>query len=109
MTRSETEQLLRGPARNEVHRAIVWVPKGGGRRVSSEIKPGEPEREFFSDDSMDGTQAVWLTETGLIAVDFGQDDRLRRKYYSDVHVVGSPNVLDWLSSMRGRIRKSLGH
>jgi hypothetical protein len=55
-----------------------------------------------------GHQAVWFTETGLIAVYFGQDGRLQRKYFSTVHVTRPPTAFDWFASRPGMLRRSLG-
>ena len=110
MTRAETERLLHGPPRNDVRRnAIIWVPKRDGRQISAEIGPAGPAADFFPGVAMaGGERAVWSTETGLIAVDYGRDGRLRSKYYSNVHIVESPNLIDWLASRPGMIRRSFG-
>src|SRR5262245_52220508 len=110
MTRVETERMLHGPPRNDVRRAvIVWVPQGGGKRISAELGPGDPSIDFFPETLSDGgDQLIWITETGLIAVYFGQDGRLMQTYFSTVHVLDSPTVLDWLATRPGMVRSSLG-
>ena len=96
MEQSEVEKLY-GPPRNEVQRAIVWVRQEDGRQVSTEIPPGSLKIDFFRDAKNKGHQAVWLTKTGLVAVNFGKDGKLQHKYFSTVHVLGPPLVLDWLA------------
>jgi hypothetical protein len=82
MTRTEVEDVLGGPPRNECpDRVIVWVPRDG-KRVSAELKPGPVTERFFPDE--DGEEAVWVGRACLIAGRFGDDGRLKEKYVSDV-------------------------
>ena len=55
-----------------------------------------------------GRQAVWVSRTGLIAVDFGPDGRLRDKYTSTVDELVPPSIADWIASRPMMIRQSLG-
>lgn len=109
MTKAEVETLLRGSARNETDRAIIWLPQSNGATISHQIGSEQPDVDFFPGGSQaQGYQRLWITETGLIAVYFGPDDRLQRKYYSTVHSMGLPTIIDWLASRPAEIRKSLG-
>jgi len=134
MTRIEAEHLLHGPPRDDLRcSALVWLPYADGKRRSGRIGPGTRGlgslvSEYFRDRPPNevppkiasetsyfpgstpgrGHQAVWLAETGLIAVLFGEDGRLQQTYFSDVHVSRAPTLLDRFSSRPGRVRKSLG-
>jgi hypothetical protein len=122
MTRAEVERRLHGPPRNDLkHQAIIWLPQADGRRISHHIEPvapafnpfvredrppGLPRRasgaspQDFFPRAKDGQQALWITRTGLIAVDFGPDGRLREKYHSTVHESEPPSLMGWLRSRR---------
>ena len=132
MTRAEAERVLFGPPRNDLgYPAIIWLPQADGGRISAEIAPASPAVEFFShedrpkngrraarnasaldffprESAKDGHQAAWVTRTGLIAVEFGLDGRLRQKYLSTVHEQVPPSVIDWLATRPKMIRRSLG-
>jgi hypothetical protein len=132
MTRAEVDHLLYGPPRNDLrYPAIIWLPQATGERISAEMAPGSPVVDFFSHEEKpkngrqgvwitsaddffpqvmpkDGRQGVWVTRTGLIAVHFGRDGRLKHKYISTVHEPGRPSVFDWLASRPRMIRRSLG-
>jgi hypothetical protein len=109
MNKAEVETLLHGYARNEIRRAMVWVPQSSGQQISHKVEPEIPTADFFPDASKsEGYQRLWITETGLIAVYFGPDDRLKRKYFSTVHPMGPPTIRDWLASRPAEIGKSLG-
>ncbi len=109
MNKAEVETLLHGYARNEIRRAMVWVPQNSGQRISHEVESESPADDFFPNWSKeDGYQRLWITETGLIAVYFGPDDKLRGKYFSTVHLMGPPSIKDWLASRANAIRQSLG-
>jgi hypothetical protein len=109
MSKAEVEALLGGSARNEIRRAMIWVPNGVGRQISYQVEPKLPSVDFFRNDpKRNGYQKVWITETGLIAIYFGPDDRLRLKYFSSVHTMGPPTIMNWLLSRPAEIRKSLG-
>jgi hypothetical protein len=131
MTRAAVERLLGGPPRNSLTQsATIWVPRAAGRLTSAEISPASPAVEFLvredrpknarqpalpsdldffpQEAAKDGHQAVWVTKTGLIAVYFGQDGKLRHKYTSKVYEPVPPSVINWLASTPGTIRRSLG-
>jgi hypothetical protein len=132
MTQAEVQRLLHGPPRNDLrHTAIIWVPQATGKRISAWIEPASPAVEllvredvpkggrqgltvtptldFFPQvTSKDGRQAVWVTRTGLIAVYFGPDGRLRNKYISMVDEMTPPSLAGWLASRPRMIRRSLG-
>jgi hypothetical protein len=134
MTWAEVERLLAGPPRNDVpYESIVWIPHADGTRRSARLGPGAPglafhvaehfrdraPNEFPARSAADfwyfsgkapeeGRQEIWATETGLIAVYFGQDGRLEQKYFSTVHVTRPPTVMDWIASRPRQIRRSLG-
>jgi hypothetical protein len=132
MTRQEAESLLFGPPRNDLrHPAIIWLPQATGKRISARIAPESPAIEillredkptnvrqemrdatsldFFPQASTkDGCQAVWITRTGLIALYFGHDGRLRHKYSSTVDEPTPPSVLDWLATRPSAILRSIG-
>ena len=131
MMRAEVERLLDGPPRNGVrYPAIIWLPQATGRPISAEIGPALPAIELFAREDRPknapprvqpsalnffpletrthGSQAVWNTTAALIAVYFGEDGRLRQKYYSTVHESVRPSVIDWLVSRPRMIRRSLG-
>jgi hypothetical protein len=119
MTQAEVECLLDGPPRNDLrYSAIIWLPQATGKPISHVIDPVSPAFELFSheekpknlpqrvrstsapdffpqDTAKDGHQAVWITSTGLIAVDFGPDSRLRQKYNSTVHERVPPSLINW--------------
>jgi len=108
MTKAEVDDLLLGSARNEINRAITWLPQSSGRPISHFIDSEQPAINFFPDaSSTAGYQRHWITETGLIAVYFGPDDKLQHKYFSSVHLSGPPTIKDWLASRPAAIRKSL--
>jgi hypothetical protein len=133
MTQTEVEGVLYGPPRNETKfDAIIWAPHEDGKRRSAFVGPGTPSIEFLVAESHrdrppnevarkkaqelsyfpgktpeQGHQAVWMTETGLIAVYFGKDGRLQQKYFSDVDVSRPPNLIDWFASRPRMIRQSL--
>lgn len=91
------------PPRNCVgNPVIVWAPQADGRRISAEIPPGSPTVQFFPNAKSpdDGAEAVWLTDTGLIAAYFGNDGRLQQKYFSTVHEISPPSFVDWLKTRR---------
>jgi hypothetical protein len=109
MNKAEVESLLHGYARNEVRTAMVWVPQSSGQQISYKVESEFPTPDFFPDASkVEGYQRLWITETGLIAVYFGPDDKLQRKYFSTVHPMGPPTINDWLVSRPDAIRQSLG-
>jgi hypothetical protein len=130
MTQTEVERLLHGPPRNGIKfDAVVWEPHADGKRRSAFVGPGTPGVEFLVSRDRPpnevapkkaqelsyfpgttperGNQAVWITETGLIAVYFGPGGRLEQKYFSEVDVSRPPTVLDWLGSRPRMIRQSL--
>jgi hypothetical protein len=122
MTRAEVERVLHGPPRNDLkYPTIIWLPQADGSRISHEIQPIAPAFSLFAREdrpknlprrasstsppdffpqgtTKDGHQAAWITRTGLIAVDFGPDGRLRRKYSSTVHEPVPPSLTGWLRS-----------
>ncbi len=132
MTRAEVDRLLHGPPRNDLrYSSIVWLPQANGKRISHAIEPIGPAFELFSHEDKpknqprrarptsardffpqeppnDGHQALWITRTGLIAVDFGPDGRLRRKYSSTVHEPVGPSLMGWLKTRPGMIRRARG-
>ena len=109
MSKTEVETILHGYSRTEVQRAIVWLPQNSGQKISHKVETDSPTPDFFPGaPGSDGYQKLWLTETGLIAVYFGPDDELQRKYFSTVHSLGPPTIKDWLASRPGSIRQSLG-
>lgn len=109
MPKAEVEALLGGYPRNEIRRGMVWVPKSTGQHISYQVESELPTADFFPNTpNLDGYQRLWITETGLIAIYFGPDDRLKRKYFSTVHPMGPPTIWDWLASRPAEIRKSLG-
>jgi hypothetical protein len=82
MTWAEVGSRLGGPPRNECpDDVIVWVRRQG-KRVSAECVAGSPPPRVLSDAGDE--EAVWVSEEGLIAVRFGEDGRLREKYFSTV-------------------------
>jgi len=133
MTQAEVEHLLLGPPRNELKNpAIAWIPQPNGKLRSGEVGPwfrnptvvfsvfsgGRPlndvtqkprEYSYFPGTTPEqGHQAVWVTESGLIAVYFGQDGRLQQKYFSTVDVARPPTVIDWVASRPRMVLRSLG-
>jgi hypothetical protein len=131
MTQAEAGVLLHGPPRNDLrYPAIIWLPQATGKPISARIGPASPAVEFIvredrpknapqpasasaldffpQEAAKDGNQAVWVTRTGLIAVYFGHDGKLRHKYISTVHESVPPSVMDWLASRPTMIRRSLG-
>jgi hypothetical protein len=101
MTRTEVEQLLGGPPRNECTGPVdIWVRRDGGLR-SAGIDPGQAGIRFFPE-AAPGAEAVWVGDEGLIAVRFGLDGRVQEKHVSNVIVVDSPRrsfataVVRWL-------------
>jgi hypothetical protein len=129
---AEVQRLLYGPPRNDLsYPAIIWLPQATGKPISAELAPATPAVEFFSREDRpnnrrqgplmtsalnffpreaptNGHQAVWITRTGLIAVYFGEDGKLRHKYTSRVFEAVPPSVLHWLASRPTMIRRSLG-
>jgi hypothetical protein len=125
MTRAEVERMLHGPPRNDLkYAAIIWLPQADGRRISHQIEPVVPAFNVFAREDIpktvpqpapskrppdffpqgtakDGHQAAWITRTGLIAVDFGPDGRLRRKYRSTVHEPVPPSLTAGCDPGRG--------
>jgi hypothetical protein len=90
MTRAEVQLLLGGPPRNECpDDVIVWVRRQG-KRVSAEYGPGSPPVGVLSETGDD--EAVWMSDEGLIAARFGEDGRLREKYFSTVHGPGGSRL-----------------
>jgi hypothetical protein len=86
MSRADVECLLGGPPRNECpDDVIVWVRRHG-KRVSAEYGAGSPPPRVLSDAGDE--EAVWMSNEGLIAIRFGEDGRLREKYFSTVHGPG---------------------
>jgi hypothetical protein len=134
MTQAEVERELGGRPRDELkYSAIVWVPQADGKRRSAFIGPGTPGVGFLVSESFrdhppnevapkkaaqvsffpgtqgaPGRQAVWVTETGLIAVEFGQDGRLRQTFFSTVHGRRPPTPMDWVASRPRMVLKALG-
>jgi hypothetical protein len=134
MTQADVENLLYGRPRDDLaYSAIVWAPNLDGRKRSALISPGAPGVGYFVSEHFrdrppnearpktapefwffpgttpeQGRQAVWSTETGLIAVYFGRDGRLEQKYFSTVDVTRPPTMLDWLASRPRMVRKSFG-
>jgi hypothetical protein len=109
MNKAEVETLLHGSARNEISRAMIWIPQNGGGRISHLIESESPAADFFPDaHQARGYQRLWITKTGLIAVYFDPDDKLQREYFSTVHPMGPPTITDWLASRPNSIRQSLG-
>jgi len=133
MTQADVERLLHGPPRNDLgHTAMVWIPKATGGRVSARIKPDTPAIEILVKEDVptggrqdltvassvdffpktasgnNGRQAVWVTKTGLIAVDFGPDGKLKDKYTSTVDELVPPSFMSWIASRPMMIRRSLG-
>jgi hypothetical protein len=134
MTRPEVENLLRGPPRDVTrYGATVWIPYADGKPRSAFTGPGTPDLGFFVSEHFrdrppnevtpkkaaefsyfpgttaeQGRQAVWMSETGLIAVHFGRDGRLQQKYFSTVDVTRPPTLMDWFESRPRMLRKSLG-
>ena len=97
MEQAEIEKLL-GPPRNRLRtKAIVWDPQQNGKPISAFVTPGPLKIDFFPAVNNNGHQAVWLTNTGLVAVHFGNDGKLQNKYFSTVHSSGPPAWLDWIS------------
>jgi hypothetical protein len=130
MTQPEVEHLLHGPPRNNLkYPGIAWIPQPDGKLLSGEVGPwfrnptvvfrgnrplndvAQKPREyayFPGTTAEPGHQTVWITEAGLIAVYFGRDGRLQRKYFSTVAVARPPTALDWFASRPRAVRKSLG-
>jgi hypothetical protein len=134
MTQSEVENVLRGPPRDVTeYGAVVLIPHADGKLRSAFISPGSAgvgffvsehfrdrppnevtpkkaaEFSYFPGTTADpGRQAVWTSETGLIAVYFGRDGRLQQKYFSTVDVTRPPTVTDWFQSRPRALRKSFG-
>jgi hypothetical protein len=132
MTQAEVERLLDGPPRNDLrYSAIIWLPQATGKPISHEIDPVSPAFEIFSHEekpknrpqrvrstsaldffpqetAKDGHQAVWITSTGLIAVDFGPDGRLRQKYSSTIHEHVPPSLINWPAPRPKTSRRSRG-
>jgi hypothetical protein len=132
MTQAETERVLHGPPRNVLgHSAIIWLPQAAGRPKSAWIEPVSPAVDLFVREdkpkggrqgltvqaaqdffpqitSKSGHQAVWLTNTGLIAVYFGRDGKLQHRYISTVDELAPPSLGDWLASRPRMIRRSFG-
>jgi hypothetical protein len=131
MTRAEVERLLGGPPRNDLrYPAIIWLPQATGKPISARIGPVSPAAEFIvredrpknapqpvsvsaldffpQEAAKDDHRTLWVTRAGLIAVNFGQDGRLRHKYTSTVDESVPPSVMDWLASRPTMIRHSLG-
>jgi hypothetical protein len=109
MNKAQVETLLHGSPRNEISRAIVWLPRSSGQPISHIIDSELPTADFFPDASrVEGHQRLWITETGLIAVYFGPGDKLQRKYFSTVHLMGPPTIRDWLASRPNSLRQALG-
>ncbi len=106
MQQAHIEAKLLGPPRNVLRQdAIIWVPQPDGKQISGTVTPGPVTTNFFPNTSGDGHQAVWLTETGVVVAYFGEDGRLEDKYFSTVHVLGPPPMLDWLVS-RASLREA---
>ncbi len=93
MDQSEIENLIGRPGNKLRRRAILWDPQKNGGPISAQVSPGPLALDFFPTAKIEGQQAVWLTRTGLIAVYFGEDDKLQDKYFSTVHPVGPPPLL----------------
>jgi hypothetical protein len=74
-----------------------WTHKEDDLHISAEVTPGRLKIDFFSAVNKGGHEAVWLTNTGLVAVYFGQDGKLQDKYFSTVHDMGPPAWLDWIA------------
>jgi len=132
MTQAEAERVLHGPPRNDLaYTAIIWVPQPDGRRISAWIEPDSPVvHRFVREDipkggrlgprvtpavdffpqvtSRKGHQGVWVSKSGLIALDFGPDGRLQHMYSSTVHGEAPPSITHWLASRPRMIRQSLG-
>ncbi len=132
MTRAEVERLLDGPPRNDLrYSSIIWLPQATGKRISHTVDPVSPPFELFvheekpknspqpvrNNSALDffpqetanhGHQAVWITRTGLIAVEFGPDGRLRHKYTSTVHEPVPPSLINWPAPKSKRVRRSVG-
>jgi hypothetical protein len=102
MSRADVEEVLGGPARNELgEMAIVWLPNGESA-VSYELQPEGPVASFFPDAAPGSEERLWVGEDGLIAALFGEDGRLLETYYSDVHVTPRPSAADFERHMMGR-------
>ena len=86
MTYKTVAGLLGGRPRNEEYPdpVIVWVPREG-KLVSADLSPEAPEVRFFPDAEPGGEEFVWVSRHGLVAARFGDDGRLREKYFSAVH------------------------
>ena len=132
LTETEVERLLYGSPRNDLsYPAIIWLPQATGKPISTEVTPATPAVELFSREDRpknrprapqtistlnffpreaptNGHQSVWITRTGLIAVYFGEDSKLRHKYTSRVYEAVRPSAFGWLASRPEMIRRSLG-
>ena len=132
MARAEVERLLHGPPRNDLrYSSIIWLPQAAGKPISQRIDPVSPAVELFvheerpknspqpvrntsaldffpQETAKNVHQAVWITRTGLIAVDFGPDDRLRQKYSSTVHESVPPSLINWPASRPRMTRRTRG-
>jgi hypothetical protein len=134
MTQPEVENILCGPPRDVTkYGATVWIPYADGEPRSAFISPGSPDVGFFVSEHFrdrppnevppkkatqfsyfpgttaeQGRQAVWASETGIIAVYFGRDGTLQQKYFSTVDVTRPPTVMDWVESRPRMLRQSLG-
>jgi hypothetical protein len=86
MRRETVTGLLGGRPRNEEYPdpVIVWVPREG-KLVSAELSPETPAVRFFPDADPTDEEYVWVSRQGLVAARFGDDGRLREKYFSTVH------------------------
>ena len=60
------------------------------------------EATFFPPSAGVGAEYVWASEGGLIAVRFGQDGRLRERYFSEVQVTDRP---PWLGRLARLFRR----
>jgi hypothetical protein len=102
MNRADVEEVLGGPARNELgEMAIVWLPKGESA-VSYELQPEGPVAPFFANAAQGSEERLWVGEDGLIAALFSEDGRLLETYYSDVHVTPRPSAADFVRHVMGR-------
>ena len=102
MSRADVENVLGGPARNEVRDLVlVWLPTGESA-VSYELRPEGPVAPFFPGAAGGSEERLWVGEEGLIAALFDEDGRLLRKYYSAVHVTPRPSAADTIRHVMGR-------
>ena len=102
MTRAEVESVLGGRPRNALRGpADVWVRGADGKVRSAGLERGGPPVRFFpeADLTRGEAEAVWADASGLIAVRFGADGRVRDKHFSTVHPIEGPTVRGWVAHL----------